>query len=285
MTIENENTQPFSMADYQQLHQAVLDYQGGSQDAAEVIIQSFDKFLWRYVNLLSAGIFQIDDTGLRRFISLFMNGKGAKSHVNQYKFKLTVRDSIYSTVSLLQLTFSRCPQDELRNELICALLSMALRYRDLERPSFHNYVDKCFHYEAFRALTPYLNDPASRFNNEDLDDWELEDEESSRQFTKTEDLVVHQQALDASSIAIKENISSLYDASILNVNWINGITCGAIFQVLTPFERRLMLLSYSEKKTDTQIAEIYGVCRATINRKKQNAIKKLRGVNSDTRYQ
>lgn len=283
--MENENTQPFSMADYQQLHQAVLDYQAGSQDAAEVIIQSFDKFLWRYVNLLNAGIFQIDDTGLRRFISLFMNGKGSKSHVNQYKFKLTVRDSIYSTVNLLQLTFSRCPQEELRNELICALLSMALRYRDLERPSFHNYVDKCFHYEAFRALTPYLNDPASRFNNEDLDDWEIEDEDSSRQFTKAEDFAVHQQALDASSIAIKENITSPYDAAMLNVNWINGITCSAIFKELTPFERRLMLLSYTEKKTDTQIAEIYGVCRATINRKKQNAIKKLKAVNSDTRYQ
>lgn len=62
---------------------------------------------------------------------------------------------------------------------------------------------------------------------------------------------------------------------------MNGITCSSVFQTLTSFEHKLIVLSYIEKKTDSEIAEIYGLCRITINRKMQAAIKKILNVNSD----
>lgn len=64
-------------------------------------------------------------------------------------------------------------------------------------------------------------------------------------------------------------------------NWINGVTCSELFKSLTPFERNLLVMSYIEKKTDTEIAQMYGLCRATIFRKKQAAIEKILYVNSD----
>lgn len=84
-------------------------------------------------------------------------------------------------------------------------------------------------------------------------------------------------AIRTASCPIIADSSSPYD----NINWVNGITCNKIFKTLTPFEREILIMSYLDKKKNSEIADICGVCRATINRKKQATIETLKVVNSD----
>ena len=77
---------------------------------------------------------------------------------------------------------------------------------------------------------------------------------------------------------IEEVNVSVYDNSLFNFNWINGTTCHELFQTLTPFERNILVFSYIYKQTDKEIADHYGLCRATINRKKKAAIEKIKNL-------
>jgi len=48
-----------------------------------------------------------------------------------------------------------------------------------------------------------------------------------------------------------------------------------VFDTLSPFERRMLVMWYIEKRTDSYIADTFGVCRVTINTKRAKAKRKL----------
>lgn len=270
------NKSKYTRKDYLQLHQYVIDYQNNIPEAADNIIHSFDHFIWKYVNFITGGIFPIDDFSLRRFLSLYMSNSTAKKSIHQYKFKTSIVEYIRDTASMVQSLFTQYSKDDIRNALILTLLNMAKRYKDFSKPSFHNYVHKCFHYGAYRTLAPLINNPSIKFED-DIDNTIpdlLTEQEYIRTLDKThQDLLIKQSRIPTVSCD-----ASPYDNKSLNLNWINGITCGSTFKSLTPFEREILIMSFIEKKTDTEIADKYGVCRATINRRKQSAIHALKQI-------
>jgi hypothetical protein len=257
----------YTMDDYLKLHQHVLDYKDGVPGSADKIIQSFNNFIWKHVNFITGSAFSLNDTCLRRFISLYMANINAKKHINQYKFKSSIRENMKETAEMIQSLFSSYKPEEIRNELICTLLKMAKKYKDYDRPSFHNYVDKCFHYEAYRALDHLINDPIMRLTTEEYLENDIPDSSVEKEYDVILDNIQHAISIKKASCPTIVDNTTPYDSNSLNTNWVNGITCSDTFKCLTPFER--------------EIADKYGVCRATINRKKQAAIEKLKRVNSD----
>lgn len=249
----------YTIEDYEKLYQYVIGYQQGDKNSADKIIEAFKNFLLNYINLITYGTYKYNDYSLKRFIGLYTKRDSADGN-NEEEFKKKLEE----TSKKIQIMFSKYTKDEIKDELIAILLGMARKYKDYARPSFHNYVYKCFHYEAYRCLKALIKDPISRSNNgEYMDaiyvrcknhgDLEEPSYDSLIETAKYEELTF--QALDD--------------------RWIEGITCNEVFNCLTSFERIIIKAHYIDRETDENVANRYGVCRATINRKRLKAIKKL----------
>ena len=261
---------------YIDLHETVLDYKhNGTRESAKKIIDSYKGFIWKYVNLICKGAFDVNESKHRRFISLYSSN--VKDY-NQYRYKNTVKENLTETAARLTKLFSQYSEDEIRNELICCLLSMAKKYSDYERPSFHTYVDRCFHYEIHRALSKLIKDPITRQEYEEFVEGGYIEEVKYDEMESTLHEIDKELSLKYSSSVVIFDNASVYEDETLNDNWINGITCSEVFNCITPFERKILVEHSIEKKTDSEIGEKYGLCRATINRRRLKAIEKLKNT-------
>ena len=260
---------------YRILHQHVLDFQAGKPGAAEAILDSFREFLYKYYNFIVHGGCYLQNTSIRRFISLFSDLK--QNNVSSYRYSSYTQDKLLrSGESVRRLLETYEPEDVLQY-LNLALLEMATRYRDYTRPTFHMYVHKNFHFYAARAFP--LKDPIyySTLSNdiESICDPELL-KENMEDYNRLEKQLDHELLIQKTQeFIVNEEGVSVYDDEVLNLNWVNGVTCSEKFKDLTPFERKILILSYHHNLQDDDIANEYGFCRATINRKKMSAVKKL----------
>ncbi|AAK76902.1 RNA polymerase sigma factor (sigma-70 family) [Clostridium acetobutylicum] len=231
------------LEDYKRIYNYVLDYQNGSTYAAQELIECFKNFLLNYLNLIMYGAYKPKDYSINKFIRLYIKVQELKE-VNREEVNLKLEN----VSKKIKNMFSKYNESEIQNELIAALLIMAKKYRDYDKPSFHNYVYKCFHYEIYRRLSSLVKDTISRSNNSEYLD----------------------------SILVYDNsISFFEDNELLDDNWIEGRTGNEIFKCLNSFERSIIKEHYINKSTDADIANKYGVCRATINRARLKVKKKL----------
>lgn len=260
----------YNINDYQTLHNYVLGYQHGNFNMSNNIIEAFRNFLLSYLKLIMYGTYNLKDYSLRKFIGLYIKNELINGN-DKYNF----REQLDETSKKIQFMFSKYTENEIKNELIATLLLMAKKYKDYDRPSFHNYVDKCFHYEAYRSLNLLIKDPISRCSNDEYIDAIGINNEHNELFENSVICTDYQLSLKNT---LPNNISksiSPFDMESLDINWISGVTCNEIFNCLTPFERTIIKEHYICKKTDEEIAKEYGLCRATINRKRLKARKKL----------
>lgn len=279
----------YDIEDYIKIHEDVLNYKHGHKELATNIINAFNLYLYKYVNLLKKGVFNIADHSLRKFVSLYTpyasnNKTFRKINTDSYNHVVTMNLRFQQTVSNLQMTLESYSEEEIMNCLIVALLKMAMQYKDYSKPSFHTYVKNCFHYEALNAIKDLMATPLgvklTYYDNiaNDEKTWE----EYSQDTCNNEEEVIMQADCDNKVKNSKYGIptdANIFDDACLNDNWINGITCEGPFKELIPFERKLIIEHYIKKKTDTEIANDFGLCRATINRKRLIAISKLNAFN------
>lgn len=293
----------FTESDYQELQRNLILYKEGNQEAITYIVRIFHPFITKYTRFIVKGDLPhskyVDSKGVERskvsstiskFVSLFIEKKVDETD----KKKL-----FSSTCFRIRTLFSKYEYAEVYNELVLALLNMANKYKITEEGdkfhkangTFHMYVSKCFHWEAYRYLSKLINDPLTHFEVihlcDQFDDMDIdseapevfiEDENATLNIQKTLDMISRQDDIkNAETLTLKEQepISS-YDIDSLNFNWTNGVTCSELFQELTPYEREIIILSFIKNKTDIEIGNIYGCHRATINDHKKKAVNKIK---------
>lgn len=294
----------YTEQDYQELQRNLVLYKQGNREAVTYIVRMFHPFITKYTSFVKYGNlpyskytnrkgeehYKVSPT-ISKFVSLFIDKKEAPNR--EAKKKL-----FSSTCIKIRILFSKYEYSEIYNELVLALLNMANKYKitqegdkyHKQNGTFHMYVSKCFHWEAYRFLGKLIHDPLTHFDilslRDQFDDMDkdditgevfVEDEESMFVFDEILDNVSRQNSIDgAKTLTMKEDDAlGIYDIESLNFNWTNGVTCGELFETLSPYEREILLLSFIEKKNDIQIGEIYGCHRATINEHKKRAIKKV----------
>ena len=293
----------FSEEDYKRLQDNLVLYKEGNREATEYIISAFHNLLNMYTRFIVLQIIpKVDyynkaknktckkiNPAILKFISLF----GTKENEN--------------TFSYIYKTFSKYEYGDIYNTLVLALLNMANKYKiitDKNDPkykkngTFHNYVNKCFHFEAFRFLAKLTKDPLifnTGYNGSKLlyfDEIDTEEENNNNNFIKEKERVlVDEKALAEIELAIdyvdrkievsklpiimKENID-LYDENSLNFNWINGAVSNPAFSVLNNYERELLIFYFVKGKSFTKIGELYGYSMETIRKQTKAAIDKLK---------
>ena len=329
--IEFDNTFPieykkFTEEDYKNLNNNLILYKTGNAEAAQYIISVFHRFIKKYTDFICYGYYKENqnyeeynnkykrpyDKSLTRFISLFIS----KTDREQAKNSLE-RNALFSEACIkIQKLFSKFEYWDIYNELTCTLLNMANKYKILPKEdkyykkngTFHMYVNKCFHFDAYNSLTKIIGDPLAHFEVYSIEnEFEFDDTISSsisnnsnsnlsaidklgmkvilkdmdtdkiieRMITKT-DRQKRLQSCNNKLVLKEKNEVDPYEMDSLNFNWTNGNTCSELFQCLTTYERELIVMSFAQHKTDSEIASIYGCHRITIVKHKKIAVNKIK---------
>ena len=293
----------FTESDYQELQRNLILYKEGNQEAITYIIRIFHPFITKYTRFIVNGDLPyskyIDRKGVERhkisatisqFVSLFIEKKDDDTN----------KKKVFSSACLrIKTMFSKYEYGDIYNELVLALLNMANKYKITQEGdryhkangTFHMYISKCFHWEAYRYLSKLISDPLSHFEVvrlcDQFDDMDIENDIPEVFVEDETALFMLQEMLDttsrqsdienANTLTLREQEPlSVYDVDSLNFNWTNGVTCSELFKELTPYEREIIVLSFIKNKTDIEIGVIYGCHRATINEHKKRAVNKIK---------
>ena len=307
-----DQTTKFTEQDYANLQRNLVLFKSGNREATEYIISSFHRFLHAYTHFIvlhkiphykvigkDGKTYYKTNPSILSFISLF--SKQMKNN-KTYKEKADNKKDVKNACDYIYSLFSKFEYGDIYNELTLALLNMANKYKiitDKNDPrykpngTFHVYVQKCFHFEAFHFLKNLCNDPLLNANllaisPDDENDYDEEgfqntvvaiDEKSLAKYNLLIDCVDRQIAIQNTNLlTVKEEYdeSSIFDDDSLNFNWINGVVCDDVFKSLTSYERELLILSYVRNQTEDTLANLYGCSRATIGSHKRRAIKKIK---------
>ena len=310
---EDINTN-FTEQDYANLQRNLVLFKEGNREATEAIIASFHRFLHAYTHFIvlhkipyykvkgnDNKIHYKMNQSILNFISLF--NKQIYNTTQMFTDeKRSNKHLIKDSCEYIYNLFSKFEYGDIYNELTLALLNMANKYKIIDDPNdpmykpngtFHVYVKKCFHFEAFHFLKRLCNDPLLNANllsiapeDELIDDEDnlqnttvIVDEKASEEYNILVDCIDRQFAIRNSSLlTVKENYNTdnIYDDDALNFNWINGAACSSIFKCLSSYERELLMLSYTRNQTEDTLAKLYGCSRSTIGTHKRRAIQKLK---------
>ena len=266
--------------DYKKIHDLVIKYNDGDKEVSADIINQFGGFIYAYINLIKKGEFDINNYSVRQFIKIFVTNPQAKKYINQYQYKPFIKYEIDKSVKLIVGMFSIYDEVDIQNDLTINLLTMCKRYKDTS-PTFHIYVQKFFHFCLLDYYKPLIknssvNNPYNYITLKELDNLEEGKYTMDIIIDRIIDTEDKQNYLKDFSQMIKiSDDSSPYSMKHLNTNWIMGVTCSDLFKNLSILEREILVNSYIYKVTDKDMASKYGVCRATINRKKIAAKEKL----------
>lgn len=293
----------FIESDYQELQRNLILYKEGNQEAITYIVRMFHPFITKYTRFIVNGNLPhskyTDSKGIERYKVSATISKFVSLFIEKKEEKIDKKKLFSSTCLKIKTLFSKYEYGDIYNELVLALLNMANKYKittegdEYHKPNgtFHMYVSKCFHWEAYRYLTKLINDPLSHFEvirlcdqfddmntEEDASEIFMEDESASFAMQEMLDTASRQSDIEhASTLTLKEQEPiSAYDIDSLNFNWTNGVTCSELFKDLTSYEREIIILSFIKNKTDIEIGAIYGCHRATINEHKKKAVNKIK---------
>lgn len=175
-TNQQQNNDFFTESDYKELQRNLILYKKGNAEAVTYICQAFHQFLTKYTKFITYGILPhtpfIDKNGNERFkvdssvssfVSLFIDKKATEGMTRSKAFS--------ATCTKIQTLFSKYEYDDIYNELVLALLNMANKYKitqpgekfHKENGTFHMYVSKCFHWEAYKFLKKLIHDPLAHY--------------------------------------------------------------------------------------------------------------------------
>jgi hypothetical protein len=307
----------FTEEDYKNLQKNLILYKEGNPEATNYIISVFHRFIKKYSDFISGektGNSYVEirkDKSLNKFINLFISKEArAKAQTPSEKISL-----FGETCGKIRNLFSKFEYWDIYNELTCTLLNMANKYKitkpgdefHKENGTFHMYVTRCFHFDAYNSLNKIIGDPLAGKNiysiEDDINNYSEEYSSYSMttdnafgetvynyaaqsiilKDTDTDKIIEHMMEKadrdrlvhDSNKLVLKENNIDPYELEALNFNWTNGTTCSKAFQQLSSYEREILVLSFAQNKTDSEIANIYGCHRITIIKHKKIAIQKI----------
>lgn len=246
----NEDVARYS---YEELECRIQAYLRREEGAAEVLLEAFRGFFIRWLQVMK-GSASYGDRYHRIFVSMYVPYKGVRIQIQ--KGDKRGQPQFMYWLSIIRDRYAGMPRDEKWNELALCLLELANRYKPYDGYyQFHTYVMRSFPYYLHRRLEQYAGD-ISAFS-QIIVPLEEDPEYESDHETATPFVV---------------------DDITLGEAWVSGATAGDGFSELTPLDRKIILHYYDEGLSDRQIAERIGLGRCAVNRRRIQAVAKLKNA-------
>jgi RNA polymerase sigma factor (sigma-70 family) len=246
---------------YEECEEIVQAYRSTRNDAdSQRLIDAFEGYIVKFYNLIRWGRVAIADRDIREFLKLYMKSEYSRKHIHKYSHMATIRQDIYSIAESIKNLLKTYENEELMNEIYTAFLTMATRYKSPDgKPRFHDYILKAFHYQLRRQLQILVEDPIV--------------------FNTVQNINFHE---DHNNLDHYEDTAACYtiedDMEEFNDNWILGYTSDENYKNLSVMERKIIKMYYLDEMSDQEIADGLGICRATVNRRRNKAVKNLEDV-------
>lgn len=222
----------------QEIEQLVLDYQQG--DCPEELIKVFKPLIYKYINILKYQRLNFADPKSRHFISLFVSDDYVKNCLRSKNPPADAKQRVYDILTMLNHALQCYEPDDLFNEAVVALLTLAQNYKQ-QGKSFLGYVSKTFPYAFHRTIMELIRDPNVYSSNYNCS---LE-------------------TIDDSTPEMLELSCNPYDAINEDFSFIKGQT-DSPFAQLTPLDRLILIKRYIDGLTIKEIAAELGYAASTI---------------------
>lgn len=314
------STKPlFTDEEYRRLEDNLILHKQGNKNATAYIVKVFHDFLTKYARFIKNGdipftLFK-DRAGRTRkrysstiklFANLFVN-KNVENTYDDYSTyfysngtKKIKRSTLKGASEKICNLFSKFEYMDIYNELTIALLNMADKYKILnegdkyykKNGTFHMYVAKCFHWEAYRVLDALVKDPLAHldclrlcntFDDFDDDNRNADNKifiEDKASLLDTEimfnNVALEQDIKTSDKLTCNDDNIDCYNSSLFNFNWINGVSCDNIFKDLNNYERELIVLTYIMMYNTKDIAKKFGLQIAKVRHDRACAVNKIR---------
>jgi RNA polymerase sigma factor (sigma-70 family) len=248
--------------DYDLVDQLVEKYQTGDKDAAEELINQMSPYMIKYFKIIRLGVIDLSDRDSRRFISLFIEKYEAREKLKMKFQSRDARNEAYQAALMVQSMCSQIPSEDIIQELIVALLTLAKRFtRHKKKVNFCGYLYNAFRFELARRIKSITIDPLthrSDFNLSYDDNEYLNDEDSAGEEASY---------MTEPMMALEEDLGN---------SWQRGLTCSDTFADLTQLQRIILKLYYIDGESDTSIANRLNLHRNTVKSQRLKAKEILR---------
>ena len=225
--VSNITTKEMSEPDYALIDQLVIKYQNDNQEAAEELIRQLSPYMVKFLKIIKLGLIDLSDRDSRRFISLFVDDKDVRVKLKKAYQPSNARKEAYQAVTMLQSACTDIPYEDIIQELIVVLLTLAKRFaKKREKVNFCGYLYNAFRFELGRRIKSIIRDPLVYRADFNLS---YNDEECSGEEVNFDNMA-HMHTNEP-IVMIEEELEN---------SWIRGITCGEEFSQITQLQRIIL---------------------------------------------
>lgn len=244
--------------EYEATEKIAIDYKNRVPGSSDKLVESFKEFINKYIEVICNGKNLMNTRSIRNFISLFMKNKIYARNIKMFRRAPSVRTHSFVTVDYIKDLFSIYEKGDIENILVLSLLELADNYTPIDdKPRFHSYVMKCYHFKVYHSLISVTKDPlynCSEFNDNEFMSYDI---------------------IDHNILEVKHSFLITESDIVVDDNWVAGFTSD-IFSEYSSVDRVVLKMKYIDGKTDSEIGEELGSCRVTVNRRRSRVEKHLK---------
>lgn len=226
------------------------------RECGNLLIAKFSPLFKKYLTLLKYTHIDFTDKEMKEFIALFIDDYELKKALFRKKINATHRAQIYQKFNFVIETYGKVSEEDIISDLNMCFLTLAKRYKQVGK-NFCAYVYNSYRHEVARHIKKYINNPLSiQYKNYQYEDC----------INGENDLFI--------DVSYEDNYYES-NTGLPDFTWISGQSCSDVFNVLTTFQRKILIKYYLEDWNDKQIANYLGAHINTVNQKRRDAIKLL----------
>ena len=191
------------------------------------------------------------------FVAQFIGDKRLRQFLTSSKKKSSseTKAKIYEAFNFVAVTYGSLSEEDILSDLYVCFMTLMKRYKQTGK-NFCAYVANVYHYEVSRHIKKFTSNPlAVNYKTCSYED----------STNGNENDYPYEDTYYESSVGLPD------------YTWINGETCGAVFDDLTTLQRKILVEYYMQDYNDGQIGEHTATNIGTVNGKRRKAINDICG--------
>ena len=228
-----------------------------SEEAAYALIQKFSPLFKSYITVIKYNQIDWSNKEQKFFVAQFIGAKRFRQFLTSSKKQSSseTKAKIYEAFNFVAVTYGSLSEEDILSDLYVCFMTLMKRYKQTGK-NFCAYVANVYHYEVSRHIKKFTSNPlAVNYKTCSYED----------STNGNENDYPYEDTYYESSVGLPD------------YTWINGETCGAVFDDLSTLQRKILVEYYMQDYNDGQIGEHTATNIGTVNGKRRKAINDICG--------
>ena len=197
-----------------------------SEEAAYALIQKFSPLFKSYITVIKYNQIDWSNKEQKLFVAQFIGDKRLRQFLTSSKKKSSseTKAKIYEAFNFVAVTYGSLSEEDILSDLYVCFMTLMKRYKQTGK-NFCAYVANVYHYEVSRHIKKFTSNPlAVNYKTCSYED----------STNGNENDYPYEDTYYESSVGLPD------------YTWINGETCGAVFDDLTTLQRKILVEYYMQ---------------------------------------